>query len=331
MTAATIVLTRRDVVDLLPIDECIDAVERAFRLYADGHTIAPGLLGTHVDGGGFHVKTAGLPLGDRAYFAAKVNANFPANRERFALPTIQGVIALFDLENGYPLALLDSAEITSVRTAAATAVAARHLSRADCGVVTICGCGVQGRDQLRALVRVRPVRVVLAFDVDRARAEEYAIVMARDLGVHVEAAETLHDAARQSDICVTCTTSRRAILHPGDVAPGTFVAAVGADNPEKQEIDPALLAQSTVVVDVLEQCATIGDLHHALAAGVMTRADVRAELGEVIAGRKTGRTSDDEIIVFDSTGTALQDVAAAALVYERAVASGRGTKLDLST
>jgi alanine dehydrogenase len=331
VTAGTIVLTRRDVVDLLSMDECIDAVERAFQLYAEGHTIAPGVLGAHVDGGGFHVKTAGLPLGDRAYFAAKVNANFPGNRARFGLPTIQGVIALFDVENGYPLALLDSAEITSVRTAAATAVAARHLSRADSGLVTICGCGVQGRDQLRALVRVRPVRVVLAFDVDRARAEEYAMVMARDLGVHVEAAETLRDAVRRSDICVTCTTSRHVILHPGDVAPGTFVAAVGADNPEKQEIDPALLAQSVVVVDMLEQCATIGDLHHALAAGVMTRADVRAELGEVIAGRKPGRTSDDEIIVFDSTGTALQDVAAAALVYERAVADGRGAKLDLST
>jgi alanine dehydrogenase len=330
VTTGTIVLTRRDVVDLLSMDECIDAVERAFRLYAEGRTIAPGVLGAHVDGGGFHVKTAGLPPGDRAYFAAKVNANFPGNRERFGLPTIQGVIALFDLENGYPLALLDSGEITSVRTAAATAVAARYLARADSAVVTICGCGVQGRDQLRALARVRPVRTVLAFDVDRARAEEYAMVMARDLRVHVEAAETLRDAVRQSDICITCTTSRRALLYAGDVAPGTFVAAVGADNPDKQEIDAALLAQSTVVVDVLEQCATIGDLHHALAAGVMTCADVRAELGEVIAGRKPGRTSDDEIIVFDSTGTALQDVAAAALVYERAVVGGRGVEVNLS-
>lgn len=329
MTAGTVILTRRDVVDLLAMDECIDAVERAFRLYAEGHAIAPGVHGAHVDGGGFHVKTAGLPLGDRTYFAAKVNANFPGNRERFGLPTIQGVIALFDVENGYPLALLESGEITSVRTAAATAVAARHLSRADATVVTICGCGVQGRDQLRALVRVRPVRVVLAFDVDRARAAEYATVMARDLGVRVDVADDLHEAARRSDICVTCTTSRRAILRPDDVAPGTFVAAVGADNPEKQEIDPALLAQSVLVVDVLEQCATIGDLHHALVAGAMTRADVRAELGEVIAGQKTGRTSDDEIIVFDSTGTALQDVAAAALVYERAIVTGRGLQVEL--
>jgi ornithine cyclodeaminase/alanine dehydrogenase-like protein (mu-crystallin family) len=113
------------------------------------------------------------------------------------------------------------------------------------------------------------------------------------------------------------------------VPAGGFVAAVGADNPEKQEIDPALLAASTVVVDVLEQCATIGDLHHALTAGLMVRGDVRAELGEIVAGQKAGRGTDDEIIVFDSTGTALQDVAAAALVYQGAIAAGRGLRVEL--
>ena len=330
MTSDTLVLARRDVVDLLAMGECIDAVERAFRMHAEGRTIPPGVVGAHVDGGAFHTKTGGLTVGDRSYFAAKVNANFPGNRERFGLPTIQGVIALFDAETGRLLALIDSGEITSVRTAAATAVAARYLARADATVVTICGCGVQGRDQLRAVACVRDVRSVFAFDVDADRAESYADAMSRELGVAVRAVRDLGLATRESDICVTCTTSGRAILHPGDVRAGSFVAAVGADNPEKQEIDAALLATSVVVADVLEQCATIGDLHHALAAGVMTRADVRAELGEIVAGRVPGRTSPDEIIIFDSTGTALQDVAAAAVVYERAVAGGRGPRIDLS-
>ena len=331
MSAGTLVLTRRDVVDLLAMDECIDAVERAFRLHAEGRTIPPGVLGAHVDGGGFHVKTAGMAIGSRTYFAAKVNANFPDNRSRFGLPTIQGVLALFDAQNGCLLALIDSGEITSIRTAAATAVAARHLASADAGVLTICGCGVQGRDQLRAVACVRPIRAVFAFDVDADRAESYAETMSDELGVSVRAVRDLSLATRESDICVTCTTSRRAILHPGDLRAGSFVAAVGADNPEKQEIDPALLATSVVVADILEQCATIGDLHHALAAGVMTRADVRAELGEIVAGRATGRSSPDEIIIFDSTGTALQDVAAAAVVYERATASGRGMRIELGS
>jgi len=322
---ATVLLTRQDVARLLGVDECIDAVEGAFRMHAAGRSIAPSVLGTYVEGGGFHVKTAVLRLTERSYFAAKVNANFPANPARFGLPTIQGVIALFDADNGRLLALLDSAELTSRRTAAATAVAARYLARRDAAVATICGCGVQARDQLRALARVRPLRMVFAFDVDGRRAHEYAAAMGSELGLEVRAVDELAAVTRASDVCVTCTTSRRAVLHPGDVAPGTFVAAVGADNPEKLEVDPALLAASTVVVDVLEQCATIGDLHHAIAAGLMTRDDVHAELAEVVTGSKPGRTSEDEIIVFDSTGTALQDVAAAAVIYEMAAPStGRG-------
>jgi alanine dehydrogenase len=330
VTAGTLVLTRGDVADLLDMDACIDVVEHAFRLHGEGETIRPSVLGVHVEGGGFHLKAAGLSQGGRSYFAAKVNANFPGNRERSGLPTIQGVVALFDIENGSLLALLDSGIITSVRTAAATGVAARHLARLDSTVVTICGCGVQGRDQLRALVRTRPIRTVLAFDVDPDQAAAFAGEMSRELELHVRAVRDLSAATRQSDICVTCTPSRRAILGREDVRSGLFVAAVGADNPEKQEIDPALLGASTVVVDVLEQCATIGDLHHALDAGVMTRDGVHAELGEIVAGRKRGRATDDEIIVFDSTGTALQDVAAAALAYERALTSGQGTRLDLT-
>ncbi len=139
-------------------------------------------------------------------------------------------------------------------------------------------------------------------------------------------------AARNSDIVVTCTSARQPILHVGDIAPGTFIAAVGADNPEKQEIAPALLAASRVVVDVLDQAATMGDLHHAIAAGVMTRGDVAAELGQIVAGRAphAGRQSPSEVVVFDSTGMALQDVAAAAAVYERAQAAGRGTPVQLA-
>ena len=114
-----------------------------------------------------------------------------------------------------------------------------------------------------------------------------------------------------------------------DVAPGTFLAAVGADNPAKQEIDPALMASATVVVDVLDQCAEIGELHHALAAGLMTREQVHAELGDVVAGRRPGRTRREEITIFDSSGTALQDVAAAIAVYEKACVAGRGTEVKL--
>jgi alanine dehydrogenase len=119
-------------------------------------------------------------------------------------------------------------------------------------------------------------------------------------------------------------------LMRGDVRPGTFVAAVGADNPLKQELDPELMAANKVVVDILEQCATIGDLHHAIEAGVMLKTDVYAELGRIITGRIPGRTSNEETIIFDSTGTALQDVAAASIVYEKALGAGMGVRLNLA-
>jgi ornithine cyclodeaminase/alanine dehydrogenase-like protein (mu-crystallin family) len=321
----TIVLTKRDVRSLLEIDDCITVVEDAFRRHADGQTFAPGVLGAHVTGGGFHMKTAGLAgAAERAVFAAKVNANFPANPTRHALPTIQGVVLLFDATDGRPLAVMDSIEITSVRTAAATAVAARHLASANARTVTICGCGEQGRSQLRALTRVRTIGRVFAYDVDGARSVDYATEMTRELDIEITPVHTLDDATHQSDIWVTCTPARHWFLGRRHVRHGAFVAAVGADNQEKQEIDPALLAESTVVADVLDQCVTIGDLHHALELGVMQREDVHAELADIVSGRRRGREREDETIVFDSTGTALEDVATAKLVYERAVASGVG-------
>jgi alanine dehydrogenase len=326
----TLLLTRSEVASLLGLAECIDAVEEAFRLHAEGMSLPPGVLETLTGDGGFHIKAAGLKLAGGSYFAAKVNGNFPLNGERFGLPTIQGVVMLCDAERGRPLALMDSMELTALRTAAATGVAARYLARLDSKVVTVCGCGIQGRVQLRAIAEVLRIEKVHAFDLDSARAESFAREMSDELGIEVEVSRNLHRSSGESDVCVTCTPSRQPLLMRGDVRPGTFVAAVGADNPLKQELDPGLLASGKIVVDILEQCAAIGDLHHALDAGAITKGDVYAELGEVVAGRKPGRTSDEEIVIFDSTGTALQDAAAASVVYERALRVGVGERLNLA-
>ena len=315
--------------ELLDLGDCITAVEAALRAHAEGRSIPSGVLSAAADGGAFHLKTAGL-TGGRPYFAAKLNGNFERNAERFGLPRIQGLVVLCDAQNGLPLAVMDSARITVVRTAAATAVAARYLARTDSAVATICGCGVQGRAQLAALCRVRPIAGVLAYDADPRVAERFAAELSARLAVRAVATADLERAGRSSDVIVTCTPSRRPLLGPRAVRPGTFVAAVGADAEDKQELAPELLGVARVVVDHLEQCATIGELHHALERGVLGRADVFGELHDVVAGRRPGRTSDDEIFVFDSTGVAIEDVAAAALVYERAVAAGAGTVVELA-
>jgi len=323
----TLLLTRGDVAALLGIEECMTAVEGAFKLHAEGKTLPPGILGLHARDGGFHIKAGILDL-SRSYFAAKVNANFPENSKRFDLPLIQGVIVLCDGENGCLLAVMDSMEITVIRTGAATGVATKYLARSDSNTVTICGCGNQGRISLKAIAKVRDLKKVYAFDIDRERAEQFGRDLSQELGIGIQPITDLRDAISQSDICVTCTPSKNAFVKREDVVPGTFIAAVGADNEDKQELEPSLLSTSKVIVDLLEQCATIGELHHALDEKLITKERVHAELGEIIAGRKSGRMSADEIIIFDSTGTALQDVASAAIVYERAVAQGRGIKID---
>jgi alanine dehydrogenase len=324
----TLVLKRSEIAALLGLDECMTAVEDAFRRYGEGKTVPPGILGLPAGDGGFHMKAALLDTG-RPYFAAKTNANFPANMKRFGLPLIQGVIVLCDGENGYPLALMDSMEITIIRTGAATGVAAKYLARPESRVATICGCGNQGKISLRAIARVRTLVRAYAWDIDQEQARRYASDLSKELGIAVEAVQDLEKAVGRSDICVTCTPSKRPFLQQQHVRPGTFIAAVGSDGEDKQELDSDLLSSKKVVVDLLEQCASIGELHHALARGLISKAYVHAELGEIIAGKKAGRASGDETIIFDSTGTALQDVAAAAIVYESAVRSGAGTMLDL--
>jgi ornithine cyclodeaminase/alanine dehydrogenase-like protein (mu-crystallin family) len=282
-----------------------------------------------VGDGGFHIKAAGL-RGDRGYFAAKLNANFPGNPARHALPTIQGLVVLSDSMSGRPLAVLDSMAITILRTAAATGLAARWLARPDARIATLVGCGAQSRAQLRALALVRSIAQVFVHDSNPELALRFATEMERELGIPVSPAPDLKSALRASTVCVSCTTATSPFLHPGDISPGSFIAAVGADHETKSEVDPALMAASRVVPDLLEQAAQIGDLHHAIASGLMNRESIHAELGEVVTGRKPGRTSGEETFVFDSTGVAVQDVVAAALAYEGAVANGVGRSIDFA-
>jgi alanine dehydrogenase len=326
---ALLYLSRSDVADLLPMRECIDAVEAAFRAYGeDALPAVPGMLGMHLRDGGLHVKVAALGC-DPCFIAAKVNANYPSNPGRHGLPTIQGLIVLLDGRRGTPLAVLDSMEITMLRTAAASAVAAKALARRDAATLALCGCGVQGRAHLEAIHAVRPFQRALLYDENPERSAKLAAEMAPRLRCEVVPVDSVAAALEPADIGVTCTPSKQPFVTAELLHPGLVVLAVGADNPEKHEIHPRALVRSKVVVDVLEQAATIGDLHHALDAGVMSLGDVHATLGDILTGRRSGRTSDEEVFVFDSTGTAIQDVAAAALVYQRAVRDGRGLKLTL--
>src|SRR3954452_14683323 len=187
----TLLLARKDVTELLPLADCIAAVEAAFRAQADAEVPAA-VLGLHAPAGGLHVKAAGLRL-RRLYVAAKINANYPGNPAK-GLPTIQGLVALFDGDDGRPLAVMDSIEITALRTAAATAVAAKVLARRDARSVALSGCGMQGAYQLRALALVRPISAVSVYDRDRDRAVSFAARLSAEIGVPVSIAEQWRDS-----------------------------------------------------------------------------------------------------------------------------------------
>jgi len=329
----TLILTKQEISQLMKFEDYVAPVEEAFRLYAEGKALSPGVLDVPGLDGMFHIKAAGLPLHGRIYVAVKVNGNFPQNKSRFGLPTIQGAIVLCDAVNGYPLAILDSIEITMQRTAAATAVAAKYLARNDSKIATIIGCGRQGKVQLSAIKTVLPLERVFVFDTELAAAETFAKETSQT-GLEVLApgpmtGNAFQEALHQSDVVVTCTTSRRYFLTTAHLQPGTFIAAVGADSHDKQEIEPRLLSTNIVVTDATAQCARIGDLHHAVALEMMRPEEVSAELGEVIVGRKPGRKLPQDIVIFDSTGIAIQDVAAAAAIYELASKRGGGTLLPL--
>jgi alanine dehydrogenase len=323
-----VLLSRSDIETLMLLGDYVEAVAEAFRLYAEGQAVSPAPLHITAEGGGFHVKAGSLPLG-RHYVAIKTNANFPQNRRLRDLPTIQGAILLLDGKDGRPLAFLDSIEITIKRTGAATAIAARYLAHTDSRTATICGCGEQGRIQLAALRHVLDIRRVFAWDRDPNAAAGFADAMSKQHGIDTERPADLRAATLESDVIVACTTSCEPYLGPGDVRPGTFIAAVGADNPDKSEIHPDLMMQATVVADIRSQCAAMGDLHHAIRMGRMTLDMVHAELGDLVTGRRCGRSSRDEITIFDSSGAGIQDVAAAARAFELARERGVGTRFRL--
>jgi alanine dehydrogenase len=325
-------LSRSEVEGLLDLGECMDAVEEAFRRSASKTDVKTGVLGMHVPGGGFHAKAATMMAGaeGRRYFVLKLNANFPGNPARHGLPTIQGLLMLVDATSGSPLCVMDSMSITILRTAAATGVATRYLALPDASRAMIIGCGAQARAQLQAVHLARPLTEALAYDIDAARATTLAREASAALGISVRPVTDLREGALASDIIVTCTPSHQAFLDAGDVKPGTFIAAVGADSDTKSEITPRLMAAAAVVTDNIDQCVTIGDLQHAIAHGAMRRDQVRGELADVIADPARRRRSDDEIIVFDSTGVALQDVAAAALVFEASVRGDAGVSFPFA-
>jgi ornithine cyclodeaminase/alanine dehydrogenase-like protein (mu-crystallin family) len=313
---STLLLSRTLIAQLATPGDYLAAVRSAFTQIAQGRIDMPAVGHVSGTGGAFHIKAA-RSVSEQSLAVIKVNGNFPENGRRHRLPTIQGFIALLDAERGCVLALLDSTEITARRTAAATALAAQYLANPNAHVLGIVGCGVQSRYHVEALRDVAPIESVVFCDLNDDAANSFSAYLQR-LGVPGTRVRDPSAACRGADIVLTLTTSTRPLIEIADVASGTFVAGVGADNPQKHELAPSLMLASRVVVDSLAQASEMGDLHHVVEHREAAAACVYGELADLVSGRIAGRRDPSTRWVFDSTGLAAQDLAAAAMIYERA-------------
>ena len=295
--------------------EVIDVISQTFVDFSQEEIQMPHPAHFSPEGGIVHIKSAVRP--NKSY-AIKTAAIFLENANK-GLSSIQGSITLYNGKTGEPAVfLLDNAMLTHHRTAAAGAVGAKFCSRKNSEVVVIIGTGTQARMQLEYLTYVRPVTRVILYGRSQEHVEQCAAdISAKHPDLYIEVSKDLQHSCLQADIIVSTTASRCPLVFANWIKPGTHINAVGSDNPGKQELDPYLLTKALYITDSTKQCAKNGELQHAIAKNICTENYVHAQIGEVISGTKSGRTSDECITIFDSTGLGAQDLAIAELIAKK--------------
>lgn len=325
-----IILTEADLRSVVPLDAgAVACVEDAFRALATKAVAMPPILRLDIPEhrGEVDVKTAYVSGLDG--FAIKISPGFFGNPD-IGLPSTNGMMVLLSAKTGLVQALLlDNGYLTDVRTAAAGAVAAKHLSRQDSRVAAIFGAGMQARLQLQALRLVRPIREARIWARDAAKAKKVAADLTGALGIPVVATADPEVAVAGADIVVTTTPSETPILKAAWLEPGQHVTAMGSDAEHKNEIEPAAIAKADLyVADSLSQTRRLGELHHAIKAGLVPPDAAFAELGRIVAGLEQGRSDENQITIADLTGTGIQDTAIATLAFARAGSAGAGAPFE---
>jgi len=325
-----LVLRETQIRGLIGPARALDAVRDAFARLARGEATLPGVIGLDLPERGGEVHVKGAWLHGTPYYSIKEAAGFSANPAR-GLPLGSGLTLVFEADTGFLRAILfDNGFLTELRTGAAGALAADLLARRDVRRVGILGAGSQARYQLEALLGVRRPERVVIWSRSFERAAACAAEAQARFGLPVTAVASARDAVEGSGIVVTTTPSREPIVRAEWLQPGTHVTAVGSDGPDKQELEAAVLARADLlVVDRLDQCLRLGELHHAVDAGLLGPDRVHAELGDLAARLKPGRRADHEITVADLTGVGVQDAAAANVVVAAALERAIGETLEI--
>ncbi len=320
-----LVASATDVVRLLSTSRAIEAMYAAFRAWGGGTVEQPLRQVLPAPTGAFFVMpaTVGSVAGVKAITYLPGNARGP-------LPVIQGLVTLFDMESGRPLAIIDAASLTAIRTAAASGLATRHMARDDAHVLAILGAGVQAHTHLSAMRDVRDVREIRVWSRTGERARAFALDVERVHHLSVRVCDSAKAAVAGADIVCCVTSSHTPVLASADLADGAHVNAVGAHTPTTRELDSATIARSRLIVDSrVSAMAEGGELLLAIADGTVTAAHLAGELTDVVLGRVAGRTSAHELTIFKSLGIAIEDVSAAAAVLEAARVDPGATWIDL--
>ncbi|HEY82313.1 MAG TPA: ornithine cyclodeaminase family protein [Dehalococcoidia bacterium] len=324
-----LLLNRDEVKRLLDMAGCIEAVEKAFAELASGTAVMPLRINLFTpDGLALYMPAYLKKMGA---LSCKVVTSYKANPQKHGLPTIMGKMLLQDPETGDVICTMDAAYLTAVRTGAASGVATKYLARHDRGqTAVIFGAGVQARAQLWAMTVVRDIARAYVYDISREAVRNFIQEMGEQLDLEIVAAESPERALEEADIICTATSSPTPVFPGEKVREGTHLNCVGSHTPETRELDSAIIKRAKIIADSRQACLNeAGDIIIPLREGAIKESHLYAELGEVVTSKKPSRTDDKEITLFKSTGLAIQDAAAAKLVYDKAVAMGIGTEVEL--
>jgi alanine dehydrogenase len=326
-----LLLSEQKIAELISIQEVMEAVELAFKEDALGYAQNPSKVYLNFSkyNGDLRVMPAYLERQDVA--AVKIVSVHPDNLLKFGVPTVRGVILLLDPRNGALLSIMDGKHITALRTAAAGGIAAKYLANKNSKTATFIGAGMQARTQFLALLSVFPsLEKVKIWDISPKAVDVFISDMKTKANqIKLSIANDVAEAVHEADIVVTTTPSKKPLVLDSWVSEGTHISCIGADAPGKEELDPKILKRAKIIVDDYEQACHSGEINVPISMGTLNKKDIWAELGEILAGKKGGRTSDGDVTVFDSTGIAVQDAVTAKLVYTTALQKKRGSFIKM--
>ncbi len=320
-------LAQDEVKSVMDMHSDMQVVERAFRQHGLGRVQMPPKSYLYYTAYNGDLRTMPAYLEEENITGVKIVNVHPGNPDR-GLPTVMALIVLISPETGAPVAIMDGTYLTDIRTGAAGGIAAKYLARKDSKVIGIIGVGNQAKTQLEALVEVFEPELVRITSRTKESCERFIREMAGVTPCEIRYEESIEKVCN-CDILVTTTPTRKPIVKAQWIKEGTHINAIGADAVGKEELDPELLIRSKIVVDDIVQALHSGEVNVPLSKHYISENDIHAQLGEVITGLKPGRTSEEEITIFDSTGLAIQDVASAHLVYERAVSKKLGRQVRM--